>query len=694
MQNRGVSPIPGLRTPRRARRTFVAAIVAALTLSFLTSPAVSATPVDAQVWAQTTAAQRSAVMVPAANLAKFRPGNIISDQVFFDSSTMSGPQIQRFLESKASTCRSGYTCLKDFKQNTPNRAADAYCDGYTGAANESASTIIYKAAASCGINPQVLIVMLEKEQSLVSHTWPSSWRYDMALGQGCPDTAPCDPAFAGFFYQIYGAARQMQIYAEGKWFSWYAPGKTWNILYNPNSACGSSPVYIENKATAALYYYTPYQPNAAALRSGYGTGDSCSAYGNRNFYNFFEDWFGSTQAPSKITANLAQSPAGAIYLVSNGTKYYIADWDLYVLFRNKLGNPVAATDAALNTLIAGVNASRYVHDTRSGTLYLLEADGTKHRLPTADAVSRFGYNFADYVNLTAGQSDAFRSGDAVNDYFIEYGKGDIYKYVGAQKRHVANPLAWQTIAGGTVGYTASMNSGAFTNIPTGAPILAPSTLVTSSSTTEVSVTGTSGDIAYLSSFGLAHDAGIYTVSSVSSTTYSQLVKAKSPFFSVMSCATGTYVVGGGNLNKTSVAQPGAPTLPESICAPLAAKAKQTSGKILIQVPGSPNIYLLENSLVRHVRTIERLWEITGSGQTAMLTWSTDTLKGTPVGAPVLGDGSFVSFSGAEVYWVSGGKLRHVTTPELLISLNKGAWPRIEGFPASFLASYAVGDPVR
>ena len=55
------------------------------------------------------------------------------------------------------------------------------------------------------------------------------------------------------------------------------------------------PVFIQNQATANLYYYTPYQPNAAALRAGYGEGDGCSAYGNRNFYQYFTDWFGATQ---------------------------------------------------------------------------------------------------------------------------------------------------------------------------------------------------------------------------------------------------------------------------------------------------------------------------------------------------------------------------------------------------------------
>ncbi|WP_286302668.1 LGFP repeat-containing protein [Microbacterium suwonense] len=236
--------------------------------------------------------------VKTANLSLFRPGNIISDDVFFNSSTMTTAQIDAFLRGKVSSCRSGYVCLKDFRQNTPNRASDTYCKGYNGAANESAATIVYRVAQSCGINPQVLIVMLQKEQGLVTHTYPSTKRYDKAMGQGCPDTAGCDPQFAGFFYQVYGAARQMQIYVEGRYFKWYAPGHTWNILYHPNGSCGTAPVYVENKATSALYYYTPYQPNGAALRAGYGEGDGCSSYGNRNFFQYFWDWFGDPQGRS------------------------------------------------------------------------------------------------------------------------------------------------------------------------------------------------------------------------------------------------------------------------------------------------------------------------------------------------------------------------------------------------------------
>jgi hypothetical protein len=87
-----------------------------------------------------------------------------------------------------------------------------------------------------------------------------------------------------------------------------------NIRYNPNAACGTSPVYIQNQATVNLYNYTPYQPNAAALAAGYGTGNACSAYGNRNFWNFFTDWFGPTtqRAPIGSLDSAIGAPAGMI----------------------------------------------------------------------------------------------------------------------------------------------------------------------------------------------------------------------------------------------------------------------------------------------------------------------------------------------------------------------------------------------
>jgi hypothetical protein len=284
--------------------------------------------------------------IQTADLSKFQAGNIISDAVFFDKSTMTEAQIQTFLESKVTSCVSGYTCLKDWYDTTRTTSADAMCGAYSGGGRERASKIIYKVAQACGINPQVILATLQKEQSLVTHRDPSTWRYTSAMGQGCPDTAACDERYYGFFNQVYGAAWQFKRYANppgtSQYFTWYAPGKTWNILWNPNHSCGSSAVYVQNQATSNLYYYTPYQPNAAAIRAGYGEGDGCSSYGNRNFYQYFTDWFGSTQYVPTDTpfADVATSRDSRAYNVFAREITWLADREISSGWRQADGSRV------------------------------------------------------------------------------------------------------------------------------------------------------------------------------------------------------------------------------------------------------------------------------------------------------------------------------------------------------------------
>src|SRR5690606_24181502 len=120
-------------------------------------------------------------------------------------------------------------------------------------------------------------------------------------------------ASAGFYLQLYLGARQLKVYKGNPNSFNYKPFQYNTIQWHPDrDRCGTSQVYIENWATAALYIYTPYRPNQAALNAGWGTGDSCSRYGNRDFYRFYTSWFGATQG---------YSVAGEFktYYTSNGT---------------------------------------------------------------------------------------------------------------------------------------------------------------------------------------------------------------------------------------------------------------------------------------------------------------------------------------------------------------------------------------
>lgn len=240
----------------------------------------------------------------AADASQFNPGNLISDDNFFNGSAMSAVEVQTFVDAQVGTCQSSFACLNTYRQSTPSMAAvSGRCDAYAGLGDESAADIITKIGVACGISQKALLVLLEKEQGLVTSSNPSQYSFDAATGMGCPDTAACDPNFGGFFYQVYYAARQFKAYAASP-NSWnHIAGRVNNIRFSPNVDCGTSPVFIENQATAGLYNYTPYQPNAAALANLYGTGDACSAYGNRNFWRIYTDWFGTPTA--------ATNPVGA-----------------------------------------------------------------------------------------------------------------------------------------------------------------------------------------------------------------------------------------------------------------------------------------------------------------------------------------------------------------------------------------------
>lgn len=262
----------------------------------------------------------------AADNRLFDPGYIISDAIFYDSTTMSASQVQSFLDLVGAACvpnADGTPCLKNYRATTTTRVSDGRCArDYPGASNETAAQIIAKVAQVCGINPQVLLVKLQVEQSLVARTTaaPAS-TYQKAMGYGCPDTAPCNELYYGFFNQVYSAAAQFQRYRLNPTAYRYRAQTTTYIQYNPNTGCGGSYVTIANQATAGLYNYTPYQPNAAALAAGGGKGDSCSSYGNRNLWRYFSDWFGS---PTQ------RQPTGSVDAVwaTGPNSVYVAGWAL------------------------------------------------------------------------------------------------------------------------------------------------------------------------------------------------------------------------------------------------------------------------------------------------------------------------------------------------------------------------------
>ncbi|MBR3263996.1 hypothetical protein IKF94_02050 [Candidatus Saccharibacteria bacterium] len=294
----------------------------------------------------------------AADGKNFDPGYIISDDLMGDYVSMTEREIYDFMKSKNS-CNdtniakaSWYPSLSYHIENGHFVClADEKFDG------ETSAHIIWQAAQDYRINPKVLIVLLEKEQGLITDTWPNSTlQYRSATGYGCPDTDVCDSQYYGFKNQVRNSAKFFRKNLDGdpNWTNY--PVGINNVLYCPNYACGTKTIDIKNRATGALYTYTPYTPNDAALAAGYGLGDDCSAYGNRNFWMLYTDWFGDTKASTplahatdgikkayknvsgeatlgKEVGNISSNPATGIYwqqyesgfiVGKDGTGYYVS----------------------------------------------------------------------------------------------------------------------------------------------------------------------------------------------------------------------------------------------------------------------------------------------------------------------------------------------------------------------------------
>lgn len=287
----------------------------------------------------------------AADLSNFDAGNIMSDSVMSNKNSMSEAQIQAFLESKNACNNTNISRASVYHKVKNGRFVCMFEDTFDG---ETAAHIIWQAGQDYNINPQVIIVLLQKEQGLITDTWPNSLQYNRATGYGCPDTAACNTQYYGLKNQIRKAAALFRSTLNGG-YSNYPVGQTY-VQYNPNTSCGGSVVNIQNRATSALYRYTPYQPNRSAIAAGYGTGDGCGAYGNRNFWLWFTDWFGGTQN-SGADAILNKSKEASWLGKSTSEIRTIGTSGLYQLFEN--GKVYWSSSTGAHTVRFGDIDNRY-----------------------------------------------------------------------------------------------------------------------------------------------------------------------------------------------------------------------------------------------------------------------------------------------------------------------------------------------
>ena len=329
--------------------------------------------------------------VQAANLANFDPGYIISDYQMGNYTSMTEAEIQAFLTMKNPCDNTDYSLYQRLSANKNYTwhwenghfvclSEEKFGDGEVIGSGDTAAHILWQAAQDYKINPQALIVLLQKETGLITDRIPNNGDYRKATGYGCPDTAPCSSQYYGFKNQVRRAAALFRTVLDGGWTN-YPLGENY-VQYNPNAGCGGSVINIRSLATSALYRYTPYQPNAGALAAGYGTAP-CGAYGNRNFYHYFEDWFGG------ITDN------GMVY----DNKDYTGTYN--ILYAGNHAKTVGVTEDNLT-----VNDFNKTDDTEKWEIKKNKTYYTIKNISTGKVIGVDGATFENKSNVSQIDSDS------------------------------------------------------------------------------------------------------------------------------------------------------------------------------------------------------------------------------------------------------------------------------------------------
>jgi hypothetical protein len=242
---------------------------------------------------------------------EFNPANIISDSEALNTTAMSKADIQRFLESKNSFLANYYTTNA---HGTPNKSAAEIifeaannnydCDGIDLGANSSEADKKALCKEAKTVNPKLILVLLQKEQSLIENSAPSQNQLNWATGYGCPDSWACNPYYQGFGKQVNSAALQFRYYIDHPEKFRYQVGNTYTFQNKYGTINnGSVAVTIANRATAALYNYTPHVFN-----------------GNYNFFKLWKRYF-PTMRVSYIDGSLLKTATSpGVWLISGQTK--------------------------------------------------------------------------------------------------------------------------------------------------------------------------------------------------------------------------------------------------------------------------------------------------------------------------------------------------------------------------------------
>jgi hypothetical protein len=299
---------------------------------------------------------------------------LISDEEMLDVESMSLAQIQAFL-SRGSLAQ--------------YRARDI--DGV----ERSAAEMILNASSAFDISPKFLLVLLQREQSLVEDDSPSKDQLDWAMGYAiCDDCSKSDPRlqkFRGFAAQVFYSAQRIResylsdLTRRGFTEAGVGPGI--------EAVIDGTLVMPVNNATASLYTYTPH------------------LNGNKNFVAIWTRWFYSEYPTGAL---LQDETSGGIWLIQNGSRRPITSRAAFFSRFNPntlVQVPPSALDAyPIGQAITFPNYS--LLRSPRGTVYLI-VDDTRRGFTSQEAFKTTGFSQDEIVDVSFEELKPYAEGDPI-----------------------------------------------------------------------------------------------------------------------------------------------------------------------------------------------------------------------------------------------------------------------------------------
>jgi hypothetical protein len=342
--------------------------------------------------------------------AEFDPGYLISDSEILNYKSMTQPEIQNFL-AKRNGALAGYITF-DRESNL-----------------KSASQAFYEIALNRLVSPKYLMVLVQKEQSLLENPAPSQRQYDWATGysvcDGCSTDDPKIQRWKGFYKQVDSAAAQTRWDVMGKDKNTgveciptaensatcipnnylYQPGKTYTI--------SGQKVTIENSATGALYKYTPH------------VGDGSRVGGNKLFWDLWNKYFNKKWPNGSL---LQAEYNDKIYYIENDLKREIASKAVFASrFNSK--NIITVSQADIDSYESGVPI-KYLNfsllkGSSSGNVYMVVND-MKRKIADDEVLRKLGFNSDSITTVNEIELILYKDGADITQY-THYPTGALFQ---------------------------------------------------------------------------------------------------------------------------------------------------------------------------------------------------------------------------------------------------------------------------